>query len=237
MKELDIDEYCDELFRYYHKNLKIIPIPSNKTNLFDKILEMAINKYPPFKKGKSDPGFKDAIIYKSLQDFNENNKEYDKYVLVTGDSEFLNPDNNLKKNFSKDGSSKLEIVNNKEIISYLVDKFELYGDLNKYIVEYLYDYACKKFFKCFTGEVNSVDYWIKNWNLQEKSTKIKKLNENEFEVAIFISIDIGCRDDENWQPVLRNPVEKTVIHQENYNLSLEGGEWKMSLIYSKYLFF
>lgn len=131
----------------------------------------------------------------------------------------------------------MDIVDNNEINSYLVREFELYGDLNNYIVENLYDYACEKFFKCFMVEVNSADYWIKNWNLKEKLTKIKKLDENEFEVTIFISIDIDCRDDENWQPVLGNPIEKTVIHQENYNLYWKESEWKMSLIYSKYLFF
>lgn len=99
LHEFDIDKYCDDLFEYYHQNFKTIPIPSNKAYLFDNILEMAINMYPPFKKGKSDQGFKYAIIYKSLQEFSENNKEYDKFVLVTGDSEFLNPNNLLKRNF------------------------------------------------------------------------------------------------------------------------------------------
>ncbi len=63
-------KYIDELEkRKMKQNVCIVPIPTDRTLLFNKILEMAVKKYPPFQKDGSDKGFKDAIILLSIYKF------------------------------------------------------------------------------------------------------------------------------------------------------------------------
>lgn len=49
-EKINVELLCENLKLKYINELKIIPIPEDKTKLFENILEMAINRYPPLLK-------------------------------------------------------------------------------------------------------------------------------------------------------------------------------------------
>jgi len=87
-KNFNIDESCEKLKNDYYNQLNIINIPSDRNKLFNEILNMSLNKNPPFIEGKSDKGFKDSILFLSIEKFAEENL-YDKYVLFSKDKAFI----------------------------------------------------------------------------------------------------------------------------------------------------
>ena len=88
----EIDISIDERFDTENQIIKIkeiafdeinvIKLPENREQLFSTILEMAVHKIPPFQKGKSDQGFKDALLLLSLINFAKN-QEFTLYIIFT----------------------------------------------------------------------------------------------------------------------------------------------------------
>jgi len=91
---------------------------------FEELYYMSINKIPPFQSepGKSDQGFKDALLWLSLR----NIKEYD-VVLITNDSGFTKHKENFETEFLRVTGHNLSII------SEIPDK-NIEGSLNNYKV-------------------------------------------------------------------------------------------------------
>lgn len=191
------ENYCDELKKKYLKDLKIIKIPSNKSLLFDYILEMSLKKKPPFIDGKSDKGFKDSILFLSLLEFAES-KIYDKYVLFSNDKGFINNKNKLKSQFSNhvnrfrkfEGYDKLEIINNQNIMNYIDEEFKLFRLLREYLENNFFNELSEKYENANYIELDIFkEYEICSSEILGSDVVIHQISDIEFEVEIFISVE------------------------------------------------
>lgn len=221
---INIEEHSKQLLNNYRETFEIIEMPEDKPKLFDEILEMAIKKYPPFKKGESDQGFKDAIIFQSIKGFSEEH-DFEKYIIMSTDKGFIKQSDKLNKNFNK---GELEVISSKEINSYIINNFGLYGEIQKILEQKLYEKIEDVYMRASMIEVDLEDKWIRNWDLKENETEINKINENEFEVEIPVLIEIDKDDD---FPFL---FTEHIIQKEKFEMKKENGEWHYSGPLRKY---
>lgn len=231
--KLNIDEFFDELEENYLNELNIIPIPQDKTKLFNDLLKMAINRYPPFiKKNKntSDKGFKDAVIFLSLLTFSEKN-DFDKYILVSNDEGFLKGSYGLKKYFKKHSknSKTLEIIKNDELSSFINEKFELFKDLRKYIHEEFLDEVHDEYTINHYIKIDNDELKIRDYNLIEHSTKINQIDEHFFELELILLVTIDCRTKDCYFKG-----EEIIIQKERYIFRKNNENWKCLLKNRKY---
>jgi len=73
------------------KKIRLIEIPDNEQlkDVFERIIDRALNTKPPFQKygDRSDVGFKDALIWESILSYSHV-KDFDKVILFTNDDCF-----------------------------------------------------------------------------------------------------------------------------------------------------
>ncbi len=88
-EEFDYEKYLEDVINSeFEENVHIENSMSCPLYL-DKIIQRAVDKKPPFEgvEKKSDKGFKDAVIWESLLEYKEKNKEYT-LVVYTNDKRF-----------------------------------------------------------------------------------------------------------------------------------------------------
>lgn len=216
MDNINIEKYSNQLLEYYREKFDIIEMPENKPELFEEILEMAIQKYPPFKKGDSDQGFKDAIIFKSIKKYSEEN-DFEKYVIISTDKGFIDQSKKLNKNFD---NGEIEVISHKEINSYIIKNFKLYGEIEEILESKLYEKIIDIYQRASMIEINQEYKWIRTWDLKESETEINKINENEFEVEIPILIEM---DTDNDFPFL---FTEHIMQKEKFTLTKKEDIWR-----------
>lgn len=97
---------------------QIINLTRPPEKAFEEIIDMALNKKPPFSEDRnSDSGFKDAYIFLTVLDFLENNED-ENIFFVTANSK------DLKRAF--DGNQRVTVVENYDQFNKVV-----FGDFNK----------------------------------------------------------------------------------------------------------
>ncbi|WP_391116845.1 PIN domain-containing protein [Psychrobacillus sp. L3] len=89
--KLNYSEFLKEVKENFlkHNDVKILPVCNE--NRFSKIVERALNKQAPFEggdKGKSDKGFKDALIWESILEFANSIDEPCEFIFITNDKGF-----------------------------------------------------------------------------------------------------------------------------------------------------
>lgn len=103
MPENNISAAVKEEENVYLDKVKIIKL-KYETKIFKELVNEAINKLPPFNKEdegkKSDSGFKDALIWKTLL-YSEEVEEFDKIYFFSGDSIFKNNSVVLTEQFKR----------------------------------------------------------------------------------------------------------------------------------------
>ena len=240
------ENYCEELKKKYFKDLKIIKIPSNKSFLFDHILEMSLKKKPPFIDGKSDKGVKDSILFLSLLKFGES-KIYDKYVLFSNSKGFINNKNELKSQFSNhvnkfrkfDGYDKLEIINNQNIMNYIDEEFKLFKLLRDYLENNFFNYLYEKYENANYIELGTLDeYEILSSEIIGSDTVIHQISDVEFEVEIFISVKYYLPKEydefDDLFEILNNRETDYVTQHEIYIFEKIKGGWYSDLSSRRY---
>ena len=235
--DLDVNYYCEELKNKYFNELKIINIPAHKGELFENILDMSLNKKAPFIEGKSDKGFKDSILFLSLLKFAENHR-YDKYVLFTKDKGFTENKElpsqfyNHVKQFRKfDSYNKLEIINDKNIMKYIDEEFELFKDLRDYISKEFFSVLYEKYEDAVNITIQLTTYDVNECELIEDDTTIHQLGENEFEVEFFIHVyfsSYNCPSVfDEWEYFDRET--RIITQSESYIFRKDGEKWSYEL--------
>lgn len=241
--DLNIKKYCENLKNYYFKELNIIPIPSEGNLLFNKVLDMSINKKPPFIEGSSDKGFKDSILFLSLLKFAEDNK-YDKYVLFSNDNGFSNNIKELQDEFRNhltsfrkhDIYNDLVIIKNKNINSYINTEFKLFTDLKEYIANNFFKILEKKYEKATVINKGINSYEIDSFEILEDDIDIHQYDNNEFEVEFFLDIWFYCSKEysHRFRSIFDDYNTKTVNQSESYIFRKENDEWIYELNSSVY---
>ena len=99
----------------------IIKFPKDEKT-FSCVLERAYNKLPPFSKGDSDKGFKDALLWVSLLSFFANSNDMREIVLITDDKGFVKNKDVLQDEFHKVTNMKITIHENSYYNELVSDK-------------------------------------------------------------------------------------------------------------------
>ena len=236
LDQICIDETIGDLKEKYFNELNIIEIPRN-TELFYDILNMSLEKIPPFV-GNSDKGFKDAILFLSIIDYAKTN-HFDKFVLFTKDKVFKNHEMDFKKRFHFEVHGKkgfindfkeFEINDSSNISEFIINEFELFNDLKNYIQTVFLDILKKEYESNETIEINSSDYEINEFELIEDDIFIYQLEENQFEVEFYLCVYYYCEND-NWFILDEDDkyIYKNIIQSESYIFEKIDDQWEYSL--------
>lgn len=222
-----IDSYCKSLKEKYYSELKIIPIPNNKTKLFNDILKMAINKYPPFSE-KSDPGFKDAILYLSILEFSEENC-FDKYILFTRDGVFKRKKETFKKRFKNHAQNSTLDIKHCEISTFITSEFEIYPDLTEYIWNKLFYEITDNYIRNGRISLSYEDFPIEFVYVNTEYTHIKQLKKDCFELTLNLSVELNCQEDGFLKPFYEGVDNKLITQIETYLIEKVNGKWMHTL--------
>lgn len=227
--KIDVKNYCDTLKQNYLENLNIIPTPKDKSKLFDDILTMALNRYPPFikkdnNKNDSDKGFKDAILFLSVLEYS-NSCDFDEYIIVSNDPGFIKGQKGLQSNFKyhNNGHSELKVKKNDEITQYILGEYELFRELIEYLNKTFY-YEVEDNYNCNTHVNVDFDVPMSNFEIITDYTKIYEIEENEFEVTLFIQINVDYLDEYIY-------VKEDISQEETYIIKKKGEKWEYELTY------
>lgn len=200
------------------KEINLIIIPKAKDELFEKTLNMAINKIPPFQEGESDKGFKDAVLILSMIDFAKEN-DYSKFVLFSEDKAFKNAEKKISRFFIDETSKKLEIRTGKDVQSYISDIYGLFIEFKEFLRYKFYDdleATIREKHKIVIDDKGECE--LEEFNISSERTFVEELMEDEYKLTV--GFDITCKDKEG---------DKTKIGDLNkifYFLKSED-EWKM----------
>ena len=234
---LDIENFCENLKNKYFEELNIIPIPDDRNKLFNEILDMSINKNPPFVEGSSDKGFKDAILFLSLLKFAEDNK-FNQYILFSKDGGFLNNIKELQEKFKKhlnnfrnyDDYNELIIIKNKNINSYINGEFNLFTALNKYISTNFFKILEKMYERATVINFGLNSYEIYSFEIIEDDIYIHQYDNNEFEVEFYLNIYFNCPSEySNGVLSIFDDETKSINQSESYIFRKENNEWSYDL--------
>lgn len=189
-KDFNPIKHIDILKERKLKHLNVIPIPEDRLNLFNDILEKSLKKYPPFKQGKSDQGFKDAIILSSIIDFFKNKNEYAVY-LFSDDNGFSLV--NVEEIYNKE-KVKLEIKKGVGIQDFLITKFGLRIELKECLDEGFFSEEIDQIINIETRSEEKIIKLINDYyNVSDVTTEkyyINEISDNECEVIFSIIINM-----------------------------------------------
>lgn len=103
MPKSNIDEIVDKEEKEHLDKVKIINL-KYQIKIYKELVNEALNKLPPFdkteQKRKSDSGFKDALIWKTIL-YSEEIEDFDKIYFFSGDNIFENNSVKLSEQFKK----------------------------------------------------------------------------------------------------------------------------------------
>ena len=234
IKNMDLDKYCTYLKNSYKDKLNIIRIPDNKEKLFNTIFKRALDKTPPFSK-KSDPGFKDTILFLSILEFSKT-KNFDKYILITNDERMIEKKEDLKKEFLKYNNSEvsLDIKRKNEFKNWSNDEFNLFVDLRTYLEDEFYDKIQDKYYYTSTISWGNGDTEVENYELLKDDTEFYQFDDNEYEVIIYLRVQINRSQDAAIGEFYSKDDEYFITQQEVYSITKVKKNWVDKLKSSTY---
>lgn len=194
-EEFDIEKQIIKIKEAALDSINLIKIPDNGDELFSTVLEMALDKIPPFEKDKSDKGFKDALILLSIIDYAKNG-DFTLFVLFTDDNAFNNNKNDIITRFEDETSKKLDIVKSKDIQGYLSEKYDLFIDFKSYLDEIFYlelDDEINKI-NSIVLEDEGIVCDVNSFNINKDKTTINQVSEFEFELKVTFNLIYRCKD-------------------------------------------
>lgn len=235
IKNINFDEYCMKLRnKYLDGRLNIIDIPCDKEKLFKDILKRALDKIPPFKK-KSDPGFKDTIIFLSVLEFSKL-ASFDKYILVTNDGLGSNKEC-LQEQFleyNQNPNISLEVMTKNEFRDWSNEEYELFVDLRQYLEEKFYDNIWDKYYRTSTISWGNGDTLVEEYELIKEDTEFYQIGESEYEITIYLDIEINRSQDAAIGEFYEKNDKYIITQRETYIFERIKRDWKVEFKSSAY---
>lgn len=175
----DRKKYIEQIEKRIKNNSRIIPIPEITKSFFDSILNRAIYKKAPFRKGESDPGFKDAVIWESLKSYFNKNQGYSEVLFFTNDGGFCEKEEEVRREFFEHTGKNLFVIKD-DLISFISNRFRIHLDFINYLNTVFYP----KLIEDKTGGIVSFNGYV--WNIDSiiagSPPIIKDLGDDEAEI-------------------------------------------------------
>lgn len=229
------DSHIDQCRAIKEKEIEIIKIPINKRLLFDTLIDMAINKIPPFKESGSDQGLKDSIILLSLEKYPEL-KQYKEVVLFSNDKNAFGGDQKVRicEHFINKHGVKLNIQNNENIQGFLSERFGLFIEFKEYLNKVFYPERLEKDCSEISDMIlrdRVLDQSIVELDLDDEQTVINQVSEVQFELILVFNIGYALVRS-GGMPIQVNNIQKKYIFTKE-----PGGGWKYEPKDVKYDFY
>lgn len=220
-ESFDSKIHIDAIKKFTLKNVNYIEIPEDWSTLFNRVLDMALYKIPPFEKGKgkSDKGFKDAIILLSLVEFAKI-EDYTDFVIFSKDQAFKKNEKVLKDFFYQETKKNLEIQQNEKINEYIFEKFNLSSGLKQYLTDY--------YFLEIEEEMNEIENIfleekdltcnIEEIEIDYENTTLTQLSDEEYDLSVAFKVLLDCEDDE---------INEINDFNGIYTFKKENNDWKI----------
>lgn len=235
----DIEKVLLEEKEKYKSNERITMLDLQyNESIFKEIMEDALRKNPPFDKSnegyKTDSGYKDALIWKTIIYSKEIN-DCDKVYFFSGDKIFVDNEEYLIEEFSKQHQNvELKIVFYKPDIEQRQNCLKCIiqdNDLIETEIIKLYDTDL------ILNSIKEIKYNYREdvyYNNQEQSNKLEDVLFNEFERNDF-NIENVIEEDEKYQVLIQYRTEKYNISNDaiidSINRKILRG--KIKLIFKK----
>ncbi len=181
-KEFQYQRYMQKLIDdYIEKNNFIVKLNLEKEkyhNVFEKLMDKAIKKYPPFhRKGK---GFKDAIIWETILNYGKIN-DYSNYFLLTENTvDFDHLSEDFESSFNKDlkirSSTEFLLAELEGIYQDMIKSYKLINFLNS-------EYFLEKLNEFVMDEIGSINT-LKSIREIESIEKIESSDFNDLEFVL-----------------------------------------------------
>lgn len=124
----------DKLLKYYTELFDFNNILKlDYKSLVQEVVERDKDKLPPFKLGNSDKGFKDTFIWLGIKEYILKN-DFDKYILIADDGDFVNNKNALSKELGSKGKN-FTILKFLNIDELLIPAQKIDSDKNMFVDE------------------------------------------------------------------------------------------------------
>lgn len=201
-----IEEVLNMEKEEYKKKIKVLELPYNKT-IFKELIDDAVKKNPPFDKTKegkkSDAGYKDALIWKTIL-YSKEIDECEKLYFLSGDKvfeenkeylsrEFNNhhPNTTLKIVFFKpDGNQRQNslqmIIKENHLLETEIIKLYSLDFILTYIKDIKYKYDEEVHYN-ENEKIRLVDIIFGDFTKEDFEINSVKYNENEYEVFVYFS--------------------------------------------------
>jgi hypothetical protein len=181
--------YIDQIEKRIRKNARLIPIPEITVSFFSSLLERAIYKKPPFKKGDSDPGFKDAVIWESVCNFFSKNRDYSEIYLFTKDSGFTSNVDKLRDECLKKTGITLRVIEEADLILFVSNKYKKHLDFIRYLNEVFYsEFTNSKVGSLLLRGSNS---WLVHSIIINETPAFVNLDDKEAEILLDCSAEVS----------------------------------------------
>lgn len=215
----DSKTHIDRIKDFALRNVNYIDIPEDWSTLFDKVLEMALYKVPPFEKGKgkSDKGFKDAIILLSLVEFAKE-EDYTDFVIFSNDKAFKKNETILKEFFNGETNKNLEIQNKETVTDYISKKYSLSSGFKQYLNEY-YSQIEEEIsnLEKLVLDKHGITCDIDQIDLNFEKTNSKQVNPNEYDLFAVFNVFLDCD----------NEISEINDLSKTYTFKKENNDWKV----------
>jgi len=198
-------KYIEELIDTKLRELLIIPNPDNRLEMFETIYNMALRKTPPFKDGKSDAGFKDAILLYSIAEYFKANR-YKNIFLFTEDKAF-------KLDYIKDKYKiPLEIKKNTGTQNFIVNLFRVRIELMEYLENISFLDLKERLVKRVKEKIKTINSQYSLHDIKFNQYLINEINEELCEVYYPIIVSINL--DRVWDSEMK---AKIIFKKEKNN--------------------
>lgn len=168
------------------QGILIIDLPENEQgNILKKTIQRAIERQAPFK--QSDTGFKDVIVWESIINYPELD-QYDKVILITGDSGFNDHcksefEQNINKYISIQSSTELAIIDLNKDYEDLIKRNEPFASISR---DYFRDYINGKISKLNSVSIDGEDRNVNDLGVVNYFDSVEEPGEDEEDIAKII---------------------------------------------------
>ena len=191
---IDYKKHLKEKMSAFVSKYKIEILDYPDDSVFRKLLEKVISRKKPFykKQNNKDSGFKDAIIWESILNYAQNNKDDNDFLFFSADDDFNHQE--LLEEFHRIIKKPLKILDNlPNVKEYLDNRGNL--QLNLKLINEEYNIEVSKQLNLILENsfyyirIDEVDFKILNFCANHAPFDLEIIDKNKYRVSVALAVD------------------------------------------------